>query len=177
MHPPQSEKQNAKNLDFACQEGGKSFPPSAGGAVGNSRRHPGKTAWFWMTAAGLRAPLKGKGKQEDDSKDHQHFRGRAKPLRFHREPTLHTPQDPEVCFELISKDGHVAYEPFSFQQAIPPVYQEVFENGPASENHRLKRQLPEFVRMWDRNLQEQGLGDLWISSGSPGALLAAPRFV
>jgi hypothetical protein len=36
------------------------------------------------------------------------------------------------------------------------VYQEVFENGPTSENRRLKRQLTEFSEMWDRNLQEQG---------------------
>ena len=61
-----------------------------------------------------------------------------------------------MCFELIAKDGHVAYEPFSFQQAIPPIYQEVFENGPAAENPRLKRQLTEFARVWDQNLQEQG---------------------
>ncbi|MDQ2842887.1 MAG: hypothetical protein M3Y72_17985 [Acidobacteriota bacterium] len=65
-------------------------------------------------------------------------------------------QGPELCFELVPEGGHVAYEPFLFQQAIPPVYQEVFENGPASENHRLKRKLTEFAQMWDRNLQEQG---------------------
>ena len=65
-------------------------------------------------------------------------------------------QDPELCFELIPQRGHVVYEPLSFQQAIPPVYQEVFENGPASKNHRLKRQLAAFAEMWDRNLQEQG---------------------
>jgi hypothetical protein len=61
----------------------------------------------------------------------------------------------QMCFELIPQGGHVAYEPFSFQQAVPPVYQEVFENGLASENHRLKRQLTGFARIWDRNLQEQ----------------------
>ncbi len=65
-------------------------------------------------------------------------------------------QDPELCFELVPQGGHVAYEPFLFQQAIPPIYQEVFENDPASENHRLKRKLTEFAQMWDRNLQEQG---------------------
>ncbi len=55
-------------------------------------------------------------------------------------------QDPELCFELVPQGGHVAYEPFMFQQAIPPVYQEVFENGPASENQRLKRKLTESRR-------------------------------
>ncbi len=65
-------------------------------------------------------------------------------------------QNPELCFELVPQAGHVAYEPFLFQQAIPPVYQEVFEKGPTSENHRLKRDLTEFAQIWDRNLQEQG---------------------
>ncbi len=65
-------------------------------------------------------------------------------------------QDPEMCFELVPQAGHIAYEPFLFQQAIPPIYQEVFENGPASENLRLRRQLTLFAKMWDRNLQEQG---------------------
>jgi hypothetical protein len=65
-------------------------------------------------------------------------------------------QHPELCFELVPQGGHLVYEPFSFQQAMPPVYQEVFENGPASENRRLKRQLMEFAQMWDRNLQQQG---------------------
>ena len=65
-------------------------------------------------------------------------------------------QDPELCFELIPQGGHVVYEPFLFQQAIPPVYQEVFSNGPASENQRLKRELTTFAQTWDRNLNEQG---------------------
>jgi hypothetical protein len=57
---------------------------------------------------------------------------------------------------LVPQGGHLVYEPFSFQQAMPPVYQEVYENGPASENRRLKRQLMEFAQMWDRNLLRQG---------------------
>jgi hypothetical protein len=35
---PNPTSRTLKALDFACQRGGKSFPPSAGGAVGNSRR-------------------------------------------------------------------------------------------------------------------------------------------
>ena len=41
-----------------------------------------------------------------------------------------------------------------FQQAIPPVYQEVFETG--AENARLKRQLTRFAHTWDRNIGDQG---------------------
>ncbi len=65
-------------------------------------------------------------------------------------------QDPELCFELVPQSGTIVHEPFLFQQAIPPVYQEVFENGPASENRRLKRKLIDFAPMWDRNLEAQG---------------------
>jgi hypothetical protein len=41
-----------------------------------------------------------------------------------------------------------------FQQAIPPVYQEVYETG--AENVRLKRQLASFARVWDHNIGAQG---------------------
>ena len=161
-----------------------SFPPSAGGAVGNSRRQSGQSSLVlddsgWLTRAAER-----KGKHEDDSKDHQHFggvknlyasienppymrlviedigvgpRGRQAISVAHYFPQNgDLCQDPELCFELVPQGGHVAYEPFLFQQAIPPICQEVFENDPASENHRLKRKLTEFAQMWDRNLQEQG---------------------
>lgn len=63
-------------------------------------------------------------------------------------------QDPEMCFELVPQGAHVVYEPYSFQQAIPPIYQEVYETG--AENARLKRQLTRFAESWDRNLQAQG---------------------
>jgi hypothetical protein len=137
-----------------------------------------------MTAAGLRAPLKGKESMKTIAKIINIFGG-LKNLHASIEnrpymrlvieeigigPRGHQAisvahyftkngdlcQDPELCFELIPQGGHVVYEPFRFQQAIPPVYQEVFENGPASENQRLKRKLSEFAQMWDRNLQEQG---------------------
>src|ERR1700761_9351191 len=35
-------------------------------------------------------------------------------------------QDPEMAFELVLEGDGVRYEPFTFQQAIPPVYQDVF---------------------------------------------------
>jgi hypothetical protein len=63
-------------------------------------------------------------------------------------------QDPEMCFELIPRGAHVVYEPYLFQQAIPPIYQEMFATG--AENIRLKRQLTSFAQTWDRNLRAQG---------------------
>src|SRR5438270_8865956 len=59
-------------------------------------------------------------------------------------------QDPEMCFELIPHGAHVVYAPYLFQQAIPPIYQDVFATG--AENVRLKRQLTSFAQTWDRNL-------------------------
>jgi len=137
-----------------------------------------------MTAAGLRTPLKGRESMKTIAKIISIFGG-VKNLHASIEnppymrlviedigvgPRGHQAisvahyftqngdicQDPELCFELVPQGGNVVYEPFSFQQAIPPVYQEVFENGPASENHRLKRKLTEFAQTWDRNLQDQG---------------------
>ena len=63
-------------------------------------------------------------------------------------------QDPEMAFELVPEGEGVKYEPYMFQQAIPPIYQEVFETG--TENERLKRQLTSFARTWDRNIGAQG---------------------
>jgi hypothetical protein len=48
----------------------------------------------------------------------------------------------------------LTYEPYLFQQAIPPIYQAFFETG--TENKRLKRQLTSFARAWDRNIEAQG---------------------
>lgn len=63
-------------------------------------------------------------------------------------------QDPEMCFELVP-DGHTfRYEPYMFQQAIPPKYDDVYETG--AENSELKRKLLHFARFWDRNLERQG---------------------
>jgi len=152
--------------------------------LGTAEGIQARPAWFWMTAAGLRAPLKGRENMRTIAKI-INILGGVKNLHASIEnppymrlviedigisPRGHQAisvahyftqngdlcQDPKLCFELIPKDRHIAYEPFSFQQAIPPVYQEVFENGPASENHRLKSQLTAFAQMWDRNLQEQG---------------------
>ena len=63
-------------------------------------------------------------------------------------------QDPEMAFELVPEGEGVKYEPYMFHQAIPPIYQDVFETG--AENERLKRQLNSFARTWDRNIGAQG---------------------
>ena len=63
-------------------------------------------------------------------------------------------QDPEMCFELVPQGAHIVYEPYLFQQAIPPIHQEVFATG--AENPRLKRQLTVFAQQWDHNLKAQG---------------------
>ncbi len=63
-------------------------------------------------------------------------------------------QDPEMAFELVPQGQGFTYEPYLFQQAIPPIYQEVFKSG--TEDARLKRQLISFAQLWDRNLGEQG---------------------
>ncbi len=70
---PESKKQNAKNFGFRLPERWEVLSTSAGGAVGNSRRHPGKSSLDdsgWLTHAAER-----KGEHEDNRKDHQHFRG------------------------------------------------------------------------------------------------------
>lgn len=66
-------------------------------------------------------------------------------------------QDPEMGLELVPQaDGSFSFEPFFFQMAVPPIYQEVYPAGPELEDVALKRKLTEFLRTWDRNLAEQG---------------------
>ncbi len=66
-------------------------------------------------------------------------------------------QDPEIGLEIGSQpDGTSRFEPFFFQMAIPPIYQEVYPDGPNSENRVLKQKLTEFLRTWDQNLADQG---------------------
>ncbi|MDQ2774402.1 MAG: hypothetical protein M3Y57_05670 [Acidobacteriota bacterium] len=66
-------------------------------------------------------------------------------------------QDPELGIELMNQsNGTVAYEPYFFQLAIPPAYEEVYPSGPGFENQTLKIQLSRFLKMWDKNLAAQG---------------------
>jgi hypothetical protein len=69
-------------------------------------------------------------------------------------------QDPELGIELVNQNnGTVAYEPYFFQLAIPPAYEEVYPSGPGCENQTLKIQLTRFLKMWDENLAAQGFID------------------
>lgn len=68
-------------------------------------------------------------------------------------------QDPEMVV-LIYPESKIA-EAFSFQQAIPPVYQEVYPE-PGKFYLRLKNDLNSFLRQWLNNLIHQGHGKEWI---------------
>jgi hypothetical protein len=77
-------------------------------------------------------------------------------------------QDPEMTVRVFppGSDGfreltpatdprHGRVEALTFQQAIPPVYQEVYPE-PGRYYPKLKRDLNAFLTMWLRNLREQG---------------------
>ncbi len=61
-------------------------------------------------------------------------------------------QDPEMTVRVFS---HGMVEALSFQQAIPPIYQEVYPE-PGKVYPRLKRELNSFLSLWLRNLKAQG---------------------
>ena len=50
---------------------------------------------------------------------------------------------------------HGRLEALTFQQAIPPVYQEVYPE-PGRYYRKLKRDLNSFLTTWLRNLKDQG---------------------
>jgi hypothetical protein len=62
-------------------------------------------------------------------------------------------QDPEMCFEVERQGEEFTFNPYMFQQAIPPVYQEIESN---STGHALRKQLEVFAAQWDKNLGQQG---------------------
>jgi len=61
-------------------------------------------------------------------------------------------QDPEMVF-MRAHDG--AYLPISFQQAIPPVYQEAMDLRKDTFRPRLMAQLASFANTWMRNIKQQ----------------------
>jgi hypothetical protein len=74
----------------------------------------------------------------------------------------------------IVKDGqlHLALaEAYSFQQAIPPIYQDVYPE-PGKVRPKLKKELNSFLRLWLQNLIDQDHGETWIDNE---ANAAAPR--
>ena len=54
-------------------------------------------------------------------------------------------------------------EAYSFQQAIPPVYQEVYPE-PGKVRPKLKQDLNSFLRQWLQNLIDQDHGETWIDN-------------
>lgn len=68
-------------------------------------------------------------------------------------------QDPEMVV-LVTPELRMA-EAFSFQQAIPPIYQAVYP-APGKFYPRLKKDLNGFLRQWLMNLIQQGHGREWV---------------
>jgi hypothetical protein len=62
-------------------------------------------------------------------------------------------QDPEMCFEVERNGEEFSFSPYLFQQAIPPVYQEVASD---STGRTLCKKLEVFAAQWDTNLGQQG---------------------
>ena len=54
-----------------------------------------------------------------------------------------------------SDTRHGRIEALTFQQAIPPIYQEVYPE-PGRYRPRLRVQLNDFLSLWLRNLKDQG---------------------
>ncbi len=66
-------------------------------------------------------------------------------------------QDPEMTVRVFPprQGRHGMVEALTFQQAIPPIYQEVYPE-PGMVAPRLKRELNGFLTFWLRNLKDQG---------------------
>lgn len=62
-------------------------------------------------------------------------------------------QDPEMVLFYYPELN--AVEAYSFQQAIPPIYQEVFPE-PGKVYPRRQRELNNFLSQWLRNIKNQG---------------------
>jgi uncharacterized protein YqiB (DUF1249 family) len=70
-------------------------------------------------------------------------------------------QDPEMVV-VVYPDLAMA-EAYSFQQAIPPLYQDVYPE-PGKVRPKLKKELNSFLRQWLQNLLDQDHGDTWIDN-------------
>jgi len=70
-------------------------------------------------------------------------------------------QDPEMVV-LVYPELAMA-EAYSFQQAIPPIYQEVYPE-PGQYRPKLKKELNTFLRQWLQNLIDQKHGESWIDN-------------
>ena len=65
-------------------------------------------------------------------------------------------QDPEMTVRVFAPASgrHGMVEALTFQQAIPPIYQEVYPE-PGKVAPRVKRDLNSFLSLWLRNLKKQ----------------------
>ncbi len=108
---------------------------------------PGGTSQLPLAMEG-----EGRGQRTPRTKDtHQYMKTLAKIISIlGGVKNLHASITNEPYMRLVIED--IGQGPRG--QAIPPVYQEVFDSG--SEDARLKRQLISFAQQWDRNLGEQG---------------------
>jgi hypothetical protein len=70
-------------------------------------------------------------------------------------------QDPEMV--LFYNETLKTVEAYSFQMAIPPVYDLVYPQ-PGFVAPRLKKELNSFLRNWLNNLIQQGHGKSWMDS-------------
>jgi hypothetical protein len=76
-------------------------------------------------------------------------------------------QDPEMCFEVASTPDGLVFDPYMFQMAIPPVYQEVTNDA---QGVTLAEQLRQFATMWDANLRAQGFIEAALRDRAEGEL-------
>lgn len=70
-------------------------------------------------------------------------------------------QDPEIVLFLYPSMDMV--EVSSFQQTLPPIYQEVFPD-PRKVCLTLKKELNDFLRQWLTNLIDQRHGKVWTNN-------------
>lgn len=69
--------------------------------------------------------------------------------------------DPEMVI-LVHPSRHMV-EALTFQQAIPPIYQEVYPE-PGYVHPKIKSSTNHFLRTWLNNLIKQGHGKDWITN-------------
>jgi hypothetical protein len=68
-------------------------------------------------------------------------------------------KDPQMTFEVyIANDGQKThyYTPLTFEQSLPPLYQQVFGDDFKTYKPQLLRELKSFAHMWQVNIGHQG---------------------
>lgn len=76
-------------------------------------------------------------------------------------------KDPEMTFSVsIAFDGTHYYTPLTFEQSLPPLYQQVFSDDRKTYRPQLLRQLKSFARTWQTNIGHQGFLKALKAKGS-----------